>query len=76
MVIQSSRTRNHLLILTLLIFSNDAFSGNECEDLIKNNQCLDAIAACSILADGKSNWLEGAMLLGSYVILALAFLQL
>ena len=30
----------------------------------------------SILADGKSNWLEGGMLLGSYVILALAFLQL
>tara|TARA_Y100000768_G_scaffold380440_1_gene357583 strand:- start:5607 stop:6767 length:1161 start_codon:yes stop_codon:yes gene_type:complete len=30
----------------------------------------------SILADGKSNWLEGVMLLGSYVILALAFLQL
>ena len=53
MVIRSSSTRNHLLILTLLIFSNDAFSGNECEDLIKNNQCLDAIAACSILAEGN-----------------------
>jgi len=27
-----------------------------------------------IAADGKSNWLEGAMLLGAYVILGAAFL--
>jgi Ca2+:H+ antiporter len=28
----------------------------------------------SVAADGKSNWLEGAMLLGAYVILGAAFL--
>jgi Ca2+:H+ antiporter len=37
-----------------------------------------AVAAASIIAafvslDGKSNWLEGAMLLVLYVILAVAF---
>jgi Ca2+:H+ antiporter len=37
---------------------------------------ISVLVANSILADGKSNWLEGIMLLGSYVILALAFLQL
>ena len=37
---------------------------------------VSVLVVNSILADGKSNWLEGAMLLGSYVILALAFLQL
>ena len=35
---------------------------------------VSVLVVNSILADGKSNWLEGAMLLGSYVILALAFL--
>ena len=37
---------------------------------------VSVLVVNSILADGKSNWLEGVMLLGSYVILALAFLQL
>ena len=37
---------------------------------------LSVLVVNSILADGKSNWLEGLMLLGSYLILALAFLQL
>ena len=37
---------------------------------------ISVLVANSILADGKSNWLEGVLLLGSYVILALAFLQL
>ena len=37
---------------------------------------VSVLVVNSILADGKCNWLEGAMLLGSYVILALAFLQL
>ena len=37
---------------------------------------VSVLVVNSILADGKSNWLEGAMLLGSYIILALAFLQL
>ena len=29
-----------------------------------------------IAADGKSNWLEGAMLIACYVILGIAFFQL
>lgn len=37
---------------------------------------MSVLVANSILSDGKSNWLEGVMLLASYVILALAFLQL
>ena len=37
---------------------------------------ISVLVANSILADGKSNWLEGVMLLASYVILALAFFQL
>ncbi len=37
---------------------------------------VSVLVVNSILADGKSNWLEGAMLLASYIILALAFLQL
>jgi Ca2+:H+ antiporter len=27
----------------------------------------------TIASDGKSNWLEGAMLLGTYAVLAMAF---
>ena len=34
---------------------------------------ISVLVANSILADGKTNWLEGAMLLGSYVILGAAF---
>mgnify|MGYP001311099270 FL=1 len=34
---------------------------------------MSVLVANSILSDGKSNWLEGVMLLASYVILALAF---
>ena len=34
---------------------------------------LAVLIANAIAADGKSNWLEGAMLLGTYAILALAF---
>ena len=37
---------------------------------------MSVLVANSILSDGKSNWLEGAMLLASYIILALAFFQL
>ncbi|MDP6333674.1 MAG: calcium/proton exchanger [Candidatus Poseidoniaceae archaeon] len=37
---------------------------------------ISVLVANSILADGKSNWLEGVMLIASYVILALAFFQL
>jgi Ca2+:H+ antiporter len=31
------------------------------------------LVANSILSDGKTNWLEGSMLLGSYIILGAAF---
>ena len=34
---------------------------------------LSVLIANSIAADGKSNWLEGAMLLGTYAIMAAAF---
>jgi len=34
---------------------------------------LSVLIANSIAADGKSNWLEGAMLLGTYAILGVAF---
>ncbi len=34
---------------------------------------IAVLVANSILADGKTNWLEGAMLLGSYIILGAAF---
>ena len=34
---------------------------------------LSVLIANAIAADGKSNWLEGAMLLGAYAILAIAF---
>tara|TARA_B110000444_G_scaffold261531_1_gene314756 strand:+ start:10906 stop:12066 length:1161 start_codon:yes stop_codon:yes gene_type:complete len=37
---------------------------------------ISVLIANSILADGKSNWLEGIMLLACYIILALAFFQL
>jgi Ca2+:H+ antiporter len=34
---------------------------------------LAVLITNTIAADGKSNWLEGAMLLATYTILALAF---
>jgi len=37
---------------------------------------IAVLVANSILADGKTNWLEGAMLLGSYTILGAAFFLL
>ena len=37
---------------------------------------ISVLVANSIMSDGKSNWLEGAMLLACYVILALAFYQM
>lgn len=35
---------------------------------------LSVLIANSIASDGQSNWLEGAMLLGTYAIMAIAFL--
>ena len=37
---------------------------------------ISVLIANSIMSDGKSNWLEGTMLLACYVILALAFFQM
>ena len=37
---------------------------------------ISVLVANSIMSDGKSNWLEGVMLLACYIILALAFLQM
>ena len=34
---------------------------------------LSVLIANTIAADGKSNWLEGAMLLGTYAIMGAAF---
>jgi Ca2+:H+ antiporter len=49
--------------------------------LVFNNFELIALIAASIVAafialDGESNWLEGAMLLAVYIIIALAFFYL
>ncbi len=35
---------------------------------------FSVLVANSLLSDGRTNWLEGAMLLGTYLILAVAFL--
>ena len=35
---------------------------------------LSVLIVNVIAADGKSNWLEGALLLGTYVVLGAAFL--
>ena len=37
---------------------------------------MSVLVANSIMSDGKSNWLEGVMLLACYIILALAFFQM
>jgi Ca2+:H+ antiporter len=36
---------------------------------------MAVLVANTTLTDNKTNWLEGAMLIACYVILALAFLQ-
>ena len=35
---------------------------------------LSVLIANAIASDGQSNWLEGAMLLGTYAIMAISFL--
>lgn len=37
---------------------------------------ISVLVANSLLTDGKTNWLEGTMLLASYIILAIAFFQM
>ena len=39
------------LSLAIFLFSTQTFSESICEKLIKENQCTDAIAACTILAE-------------------------
>ena len=39
------------LSLAIFLFSTQTFSQSICEELIKENQCTDAIAACTILAE-------------------------
>jgi Ca2+:H+ antiporter len=63
-----------VLVFISLLFENKLF-------LVFNSYELLALATASIVTvlvaqDGESNWLEGAMLLALYVILALAFLVL
>jgi Ca2+:H+ antiporter len=37
---------------------------------------ISILIANMILADGKSNWLEGAMLIACYLILGIAFFEI
>jgi Ca2+:H+ antiporter len=65
-----------LLVTPILVFFG-AFIGQPLQ-LVFTPLELGALAAAVIITgfialDGKSNWLEGAMLLGVYIISALAF---
>ena len=71
-----SSTQIALFVAPLLVFIALLF--NERLLLVYNSYELVALAAASLIAafialDGESNWLEGAMLLAVYAILALAF---
>ena len=71
-----SSTQIALFVAPLLVFIALLFG--ERLLLVYNNYELVALAAASLIAafialDGESNWLEGAMLLAVYAILALAF---
>lgn len=69
-----------LFVAPVLVFVSLLFSGDPLL-LVFNNFELIALAATGAITvfvaqDGESNWLEGAMLLGVYIILALAFFYL
>lgn len=71
-----SSTQIALFVAPILVFIALLFG--ERLLLVYNNYELVALAATSIIAafialDGETNWLEGAMLLALYAILALAF---
>ena len=71
-----SSTQIALFVAPILVFIALLFG--ERLLLVYNSFELVALAAASLIAafialDGKSNWLEGAMLLAVYGILALAF---
>lgn len=68
-----------LFVAPVLVFISLLFG--ETLLLVYNTFELVALAAASIIAafialDGESNWLEGAMLLAVYAILAIAFFYL
>jgi Ca2+:H+ antiporter len=44
------------------------FSGFETVALL-----ITVIIVCAIISDGKSNWLEGALLVGAYLVLCISF---
>ncbi len=69
-----------LFVAPVLVFIS-LLLGGETLLLVFNSFELVALAAASAVAafialDGESNWLEGAMLLGVYVIIAIAFFYL
>ncbi len=71
-----SSTQIALFVAPLLVFIALLFG--ERLLLVYNSFELVALAACSLIAafialDGETNWLEGAMLLALFAILALAF---
>ncbi len=69
-----------LFVAPVLVFIS-LLMGGETLLLVFNGFELIALVAASLIAafialDGESNWLEGAMLLGVYVIIAIAFFYL
>jgi Ca2+:H+ antiporter len=71
-----------LFVAPVLVFVSLLINGNgQSLLLVFNNFELIALIAASVVAafialDGESNWLEGAMLLAVYIIIALAFFYL
>jgi Ca2+:H+ antiporter len=67
-----------LFVAPVLVFISLIASPDAPLLLVFNNFELIALVAAAVIAafvaqDGESNWLEGAMLLGLYVIIAIAF---
>ncbi len=66
-----------LFVAPVLVFVSLLLGGQPLLLVFTNFELIALIAASLIAAfialDGESNWLEGAMLLGVYVMLALAF---
>jgi Ca2+:H+ antiporter len=66
-----------LFVAPVLVFISLLLGGEPLLLVFSNFELIAVIAASLIAAfialDGESNWLEGAMLLGVYVMLALAF---
>jgi Ca2+:H+ antiporter len=67
-----------LFVAPVLVFISLVVSSDTPLLLVFNSFELIALMAASVIAafialDGESNWLEGAMLLGLYIIIAIAF---